>query len=514
VNLEDLVLAAEREALRRGSLERICRHVFNTEPSAPQLALLRAADGRPIGDDLSDDEVGRFFGCLRGVLGRSRPRLVVIVAGIRSGKSFIVSVASVARSMTADMGHLKAHLVPKVRIVCPKAQNATETFRHLLGGTLESRGLRSCLVGDPRWSPHPGMTLQRFDGRRVEISVGVADAAGLSMRSGNLAGFVLDEAAMFGEASQGDVVNAEAILHAAETRLLPGGQGWVVSSPYGPTGLLYDLYVSHWGKPGDVLVMRAPTLAMNPSFSAELVEQIRAERPDVAAREYDAEWVDADAAFFEGILLDRSQRSEPAQIPAQEGSRYLATMDAGTRGNAWTLVIARDRRGPADRLAHVEIALAVEWIGSRQKPLDPALVFGAIKLLLEPYGIRTINCDAYAIDPLRAVAKSRGLRLNEHTFRGEQRTEVYRAVDSLLRQSRLELPPIPALIRDLKAIRRRASAGAVLPHLPETSDGRHCDYGPSVALAVWLLAGHSFARDMAAAMKNVPDMLEQLGTGP
>ena len=82
------------------------------------------------------------------------------------------------------------------------------------------------------------------------------------MRSGWMAGFVLDEAALFGEASAGAAVNAEEIIQAAETRILPGGQGWVVSSPYGPTGLLYNLYTKHWGKPGRVLVVRAPTLAL------------------------------------------------------------------------------------------------------------------------------------------------------------------------------------------------------------------------------------------------------------
>jgi hypothetical protein len=503
-NPELVLLSAERECLRRGQLEQVLKYPFSTKASPLQTAILRAADGRPIGDCLTEEETIKFFGCEKSKLGLSVPLLVVIVAGVRSGKSLLVSVASVCRAMTADMSQLKKHTIPRVRIVCPKAENALETFRHILGAVEGSSGLRSCLFGEPKFSPHPSLTLLRLDGRRVQISVGAADSGGLSMRSGWLAGYVLDEAALFGESAAGAAVNAEEIIQAAETRLLPGGQGWVVSSPYGPTGLLYDLYTRHWGKPGRVLVCRASTLAMNPGFSRDLVEAVRLEKPDVAAREYDAEWVDADSAFFEGVLVDKAVRQE-LDVPPKEGSRYLAAMDAGTRGNAWTLVILRDTRERGDRIAKLEVSFAYEWVGSRSMPLDPADIFKQMKTKLDPYGIMTVNCDAYALDPLRSVAKSTGLRLNEHTFRGEQKTEVFRAVDALLRQGRLELPPVAAVTRDLKAVRRRATAGQILPHLPQTADGRHCDYASSISLGVWLLAGYSFSTELQHAMESLAE---------
>ena len=504
MNLSALELAGELDALKRGHLERILAYPFKTKPSGLQKAILRAADGLPIGDALRDEDIVRYFGCERSKIGLSVPLLVVIVAGIRSGKSLLAGVASIGRALSADMSHIKRHLIPKVRIVCPKAENAAETFRHVLGAIQDSPAVRS-IVGEPKWMPHPSIIVQRFDGRQVQISVGAADSGGLSMRSGWLAAFVLDEAALFGEAAAGAAVSAEAILQAAETRLLPGGQGWVVSSPYGPTGLLYQLYTKHWGKPGRTLVVRAPTLAMNPGFPQSMVDAIRAEKPDVAAREYDAEWVDADSAFFEGVLVDKASLREAVDIPPQEGSRYLAAMDAGTRGNAWTVVIARDVREKGERIAKIEIAYAHEWIGSRQKPLDPATVFASLRDKLAPYGITSVNCDAWAIDPMRSVAKSCGMRLNEHTFRGEQKTEIYRAVDALLRQGRLDLPPIAAVTRDLKSIRRRATAGQILPFLPLTSDGRHCDYAPAISLAVWLLAGYSFSTELAAAMDRMQE---------
>ena len=56
-----------------------------------------------------------------------------------------------------DCSQIKNHLLPKVRIVCPKIDNAMETFRHILGAVEESPGLRSTLVGEPKFAPYPSL---------------------------------------------------------------------------------------------------------------------------------------------------------------------------------------------------------------------------------------------------------------------------------------------------------------------------------------------------------------------
>ena len=61
------------------------------------------------------------------------------------------------------------------------------------------------------------------------------------------------------------------------------------------------------------------------------------------------------------------------------------------------------------------------------------------------------------------------------------------------------------MTKDLKAVRRRATSGAVRPHLPETSDGRHADFAPSVTLCTARLSGYNFANDLEAAMKVIQD---------
>lgn len=466
------------------SLERLLtsRAGFDLATASPlQLAITRAADGRPIGPELSDAEVERYFGCERAQLGRMAPVLTVIVAGVRGGKSLVASCAAVKGCLTADLSRLKHHEIPRFAIVAPNVDNAQATFRLLTGAVLASPQLRKLVIGEPTADT---LVLRRPDGRLVEIVVVAASRGGTTLRSRWLVGFVLDEVALFGSEPNGAVVNAEELLRAAETRLVPRAQGWLISSPYGPAGLLYELYKDHFGKPGRVLVIHAPTRALNPSFPAEQVEAIRQREPDVAAREYDAAWIDAETSFFEGASIDRAVRAEPLERPPVRGARYVAAWDAATRGNSWTLVVARNL-APDGEPARIEVAVAKQWTGSKSRPLDPEATIREIAATLATYGVREVLSDSWSADALNAVARRFGLAVREWApaTRADRVHEMYRGLSVLLSSGRLELPPHPVLRNDLKLVRRRSTASGVRIDLPKTPDGRHCDFAPALVLA-------------------------------
>ena len=271
---------------------------FNLTTASPlQLALTRAADGRPIGAGLDDAGVERHFGCERSRIGLVAPTLVVVVAGVRGGKSLLASCAAVRSCLDADLSGLKPHEIPRFAIVAPSVDNARVVFQHLTGSVMASPRLSRMVVGKSatidvadggRAKPTVDtLVLRRPDGRVLEIVVVAAGRGGITLRSRWLVGFVFDECALFGSEIAGAAVNAESLLHAAEPRLLPGAQGWLISSPYGPQGLLYEMYKEHFGNPGEVLVCHAPTRALNPSYPEAKIEALRRRRPDVAAREHE-----------------------------------------------------------------------------------------------------------------------------------------------------------------------------------------------------------------------------------
>jgi hypothetical protein len=452
---------------------------FDLPASPLQLAIARAADAEPIGDDLTDDEVDRHFGCARSRLGLALPVLVVVVAGVRGGKSMLAACAAVKGCLSADLSKLKVHEIPRFAIVAPTVDNAQATFRLLVGSVTTSPKLKRLVVGEPTADT---LTIRRPDGRVVEIVVVAASRGAVTLRSRWLVGFVLDEVALFGSEPTGAAVNSEELLRAAETRLVPGAQGWLISSPFGPQGLLFELYKAHFGEPGRVLVVHAPTRAMNPSFPAEQVEAIRARQPDVAAREYDAAWIDAESAFFNGQQIDRAMRDAPEVIPFEDGHEYVCAIDPGFRSNSFTAVVATLRATPSGH--RPTVVLAKQWTGSKSSPLSPSAVLRELAADLRPYRVDLVYSDMFAGDALRDLADGAGLTLVVETTTQASKLAMYGNLETLLSTSNLDLPPIPLLKQDLLGVRRRVGRNGVTVDLARTADGRHSDLAPSTATAI------------------------------
>lgn len=438
-----------------------------------QLAMCRAADGRRLRGVLTAAELVQYFGveseaALVGLV----VVLMVIVAGVRGGKSFTASCAALKGALTADMSGMKPHEVARVPIVAPNTDNAAATFAILRGVVDGSAALAALVVGRTADS----LTLRRPDGRVVEIVVAPASRGGISLRSRWLAGFVLEECAFFPSEVDGHVISAEALLRAGETRLLPGAAGWIVSSPNGPQGLLHDLYRGHFGKPDRVLVVHAPTRALNPSFPQKTIDAVRRRDPDAAAREYDAAWVDAESAFFDAATVDGATRPDFPQLPVEEETLYTAAIDPATRSNAFTLcVIATGERH--------RVALVRQWQGSKRAPLSPRETLRQIAAAIKPYGVHTVLADQWSVDAIKDLAADVGLEIEERVQTAASKWQAYENLRTLLLERRLELAPDPLLRSDLLALRKVVNHAGPKVEAPRQPGGRHADYASALALA-------------------------------
>jgi hypothetical protein len=63
---------------------------------------------------------------------------------------------------------------------------------------------------------------------------------------------------------------------------------------------------------------------------------------------------------------------------------------------------------------------------------------------------------------------------------------MFTSLQARLLAGQVELPPDPTVLSDLRAVKRRTRPGAagVQIYLPKQSNGRHCDYAPSLARAL------------------------------
>lgn len=484
---------ARGAALSNLTLERVfAGSGFADTPASPlQRAICRAAEGRPLDDVLTADECESYFGCAPADLPSVRARRVVLICGVRGGKTLLSCCAAITACLTADLSSLKQRELPRFALIAPTVDLAHAAFEQLVGIIRGSAVLSVMLEGTPTQDT---VVIRRPDGFRVEIMVVAAHRGGMSVRGRWLIGALLDEVASFGSETEGKVVNAEELLRAAETRLLPGCQVWLVSSPFGPVGLLYDLHQRSWGKPGATIVVHAPTRALNPSFPQSRIDEIAAEAPDVAAREYDAEWVDPDSAFLAATLVESATRAAPLARPASQGSGrgVVAAMDAATRGNDWTLAIAWPERDTDGRITRVVVAGVWRWQGSKKAPLSTKATLAEIGAQLRAHGIYRVKVDGWSFDALNDQARELGFQLEQN----EDRDTPYHSLKGLLSNAMIELPPDPVMRHDLLSIRQRATSGGTKIVLPKTADGRHCDFAPSVALAAhgasrgtWYTAG-------------------------
>jgi hypothetical protein len=454
-----------------------------------QLATVRLADGYGAGPELADAELERYLGSVAWRAPAAPPRGVCLVAGVRGGKSRLAVCAAIWGALRADLSGVESYEPVLAVVVGPTVRASRQTFRQLLG-VMRRPGLRDRIVGKPTAD---AVVMRRPDGREVTLTVVPATAGGESVRGVWLAAIVVEEAASWRSETEGAAVSAEDTLDAASTRVLPGGQRWVISSPGAPSGLLHDIWRKHFGAPpaadtdGRVpwLVVHAPTQALNPTYPTHRIEAMRRENPDKAAREHDAAWTSAVDSWIPHEWVTRAVRPAPGVLPRERGCTYVAAMDPATRGNGWCLVVGTRRWCVG--VPRMSVVLAHEWRGSQSAPLDPARVLRELAEYVRPYGVSQVLTDQWAADSLRALSRElgTGVSLVERAAQGEELREMYEATRLALALQDLELPAEPAEIgHDLRGARRVLTPAGIRIEWARTSDGRHGDFGPALARCV------------------------------
>lgn len=448
-----------------------------TTASPLQRAICRIVDGLPLGDLAAHPDVRAGLGLRPDEqVAVVAPAEIAVLSGIRTAKSLIAACGAFHMAVTCDVSSLRPGEIPRVSVVSLKKDLADVIMNHLVGSLKASPVLRSFMLGDPSGD---GLLIRHPSGVPVEICVVAGARAGSSLVARWSAGAIFDE---FPRMVGGDdgVVNWDDQRRAVVHRLLKGCSLWHIGSPDAPYGPAYEMVVEHHGKPSpELVVVRAPAPAMNPVYwTPERVEEARRVDPDAARTDIDAEFRTPDEALFSLESLKLCTRVAPDVVERKSGHAYYAAMDPATRGNGWTLVVVTRSQGK------VVVVRADEWIGSRDEPLDPEEVLEQIASILRTYGVSTVHSDQAMGDALVKLARQKGVGVLQWTFNGGERLRRYLAIRTQMDRGLLELPPVPHVRTDLLHIRKRVTPDGVRAVLPQTSDGRHCDFGPALMLAL------------------------------
>ena len=481
-------------------------------PSAVQRALARAADGRPVGNDLDDAQLTYHFGTPHMRAGIARALVIFLRSGIRAGKTYIAALGVLKSALTcgmrrpltaeevaagrkADADGLVNALQPSERarvvFVTPKAEQSKQAFGYVVGAVQANPRLAKYIVAQTTET----LVLRRpCDGVEVLFEMVAASPRGNNVRSGWLAAAMFDEAAFFAEA--GAAVDLKDNLDAARTRMLPGAQVWLPSSPWADAGTWHEEHKEAFGKPSrDALAFHSDTLRMNPAFpdGAAVIARARAKDPLAAAREYDATPLSAvgDRFFPEAVLALAINHVRPRILPPGLGYTHYAGADTGFRRNSSALAIAY-AEGSRVVLAYME-----ELIPPQGAPLVPSEVCGAFGRTCLQYGAGSVLGDRHSADS----AKENFAKIHEtddpasRVIGGidyddgapsttDEITAMYGTMRDLAAEGRLDLPDDPRLLAQIRGVLGKPTgAGRMQIVLPK--HGRaHGDLLVSVALAV------------------------------
>lgn len=470
-------IMSKLERLRPVSLEEMLtgeEYFGLTTASKLQRAVCRAIDGIELGELASDpDVIEAFGGCVSQPGGK--PLEVDILSAIRVGKSLIAAATAVHWTQTCDLSNLRPGDIARVSIVSLTKKNAAAVYSHVVQSVLSSPKLKRLVVGDPTADT---IVFRHPSGRSVEVCITAGTRAGGSLVSTWSAGVVFDEyTRMLGD--EEGVINYDEMHAAVIGRILPGAQIVSIGSPYGSTGPAYERHAEYFGKKGGrVVVVWAPGWIMNPVFWTKArCEQFKLDDPDAYRTDCEAKFSSPEEAMFPVLDIERARRKD-GDLPYEPGLDYHAAMDPATRGNGWTLVIARrdgDKR---------QVVLVRQWTGTASDPLDVGDVMSDVGALCRQYSVKAIWSDQVLADAIRPFAAREGLSFVERRLTKPEKLVLYTNLKIRLSAGQVELHPDKRLRDDLLRVRKRVTADGAQIWLPKTSDGRHCDFAPSLVLVM------------------------------
>jgi hypothetical protein len=442
--------------------------------SAGQSELVRVAfDGHePMDHDLTVEIFGTH-------LSMGFHRVVAAVCGARSGKSYVlVALRLVWGMLVRDLSSMAPGQRAVAMIVAPNEKLRREVLNYALGAIKSKPELATMLSREMT----DMFELTRPDGKKVYFEGGVATAGGYGAVGRAYTDFAMDECAFFRDSSF--KVNDQDIFRAGATRVLPGGQVIVASTPWAQAGLLYELHRDNFGKPNNALVAHAKTLTMNPSPTVRAIVEVETQRdPDNAAREYDARFMTAGTTlFFEQVCIDSALTDELYET--QPGDIIVAGGDFGFRSDSSALVLVALR----NNVLHV---FDGEELRPGDQPLKPSKTVAAFAARING------RCEYLMADQHYREAIAEHLEDHSLSYAAAPLTpaDTYVRARMLLREGRVKVHPLPfrdRLVQQMREVHGRPTSGGGMSIVhPRWATGGHGDLVAALVLAIWQVSGNA-----------------------
>ena len=434
---------------------------FGDESWAAWRALLAGFDGLA----LSDTEAAIF----RELTQREPPTEPLDefwpVVGRRGGKSITSALLAVIPAVTFEpRGRLSAGEVATVMVIAEDRRQARSVYRYIAGL------LRSCPMLEPLIKNETAESIELKN--RVIIEVHTASFR--TTRGYTLLTVILDEIAFW--YSDGANPDAEVVSALRPGLGTLGGRLIGLSSPYARRGVLWETYRENFGKEGAILVAKAPTMVMNPTFPKHIIDKALTLDEPRARAEYLAEFRTDVETFVPREVVESCIEPGCRELPYKSGIRYFAFVDpSGGSSDSMTLAIAHNEGGVG----------VLDAIRERRPPFSPESVVEEFCELLRSYCLASVMGDRYAGEWPRERFRVHGIhyRLADRT-----KSQYYSALLPVLNSGKAQLLDNDRLVNQLVSLERRVSRGGKdsIDHPPKHHDDlANAAAGALVGVTAW-----------------------------
>ncbi len=442
-------------------------------PGQAELARVGFDGAEPLDRDLA----ATLFGPDLQVGTRS---VVAAVCGARAGKSYVlVALRLVWGMLMRDVSAIPPGQRAVALIIAPRDDLRMEVFRYALGFVQHKPELAAMLDGNPRVDE---FTLRRPDGARVSFETGVATMGGTAARGRWFTDFALDECAFFRDSTF--KVNDEELFRAGSSRVLPGGQTIVASTPWAEGGLLHRLWKT---KPADTLVAHAPTLVLNDSdLTRAIVARATESDPDNAKREFGAVFMTSGTTvFFESSTVEAAVTQEYFEL--QPGDVVSAGVDLGLISDSAALMLVALR---GDGLHLFDGREERPQDGRALRPTETVEGFTAVIVGRCEY----VTADSHYRESLSEALEKHALVVSPAPVAP---APTYVRTRMLLRDLRIHihapnLAPelLSRLLQQMREVQGRPTSGGGMSIIhPRWAQGGHGDLVSALVLALWQVSG-------------------------
>jgi len=423
-------------------------------------------------------------------------RVLTAVVGGRGGKTYLlIALRMLWGALTRDLTTLAPGEEAFATVVAPNDELRQQAINYALGAARSKPELRALLrlpKGTKDEDAPSTFGIFRPDfGRVVTFQGAVATRGGYGVRGKWHTDLALDECAFFRDASS--KVNDKDIYEAGVSRVLPGGQVILGSTPWAETGLLYEFWRDNFGKPTTSLVAHAPTLLLNDSpTTREVVELERLRNPENAAREYDAKFMTSGTTvLFERGALDAAVTDELFAL--QAGDEVAAGGDFAFRGDSSALVMVAMRAGV------LHVFDGAELRPEEGQPLKPSATVAAFaKTIAGRCGY--LVADGHYREAIAEHLDTHGLA---YLPAPAQPADTYVRSRMLLREGKVRIHPLPfrdRLVQQMREVQGKPTSGGGMSIVhPRWATGGHGDLCAALVLALWQAQGD------AVAVAKTPD---------